>query len=536
MFACRMCKSLYVLLTLCLIVLAHIPAYAQTLESDAHPCHYIILVDASRSTLSKTTKANYRTALQEVLISQLYEKGFGEAIPPFEPKEDALTLLTFGVVVKSATPAYLDLRNYDLSSQFIHTILLRRPGVNTNELRRMVIPADFYEFTVLSWAKQMALWSLQSQLANTINQRTFLILISDGVANENSLTAETNMMAQWADPGNLKKVGEIVNRVDQAYQFTNGYGATGKAWGERVQINEEGNDLPVFVEAYEIQPTVRLALEDEARKLNPFRQVDFSWDEESGNHPVGTLRVEVTDQFINWLQTNQSYNGQLALERGSEKNTTPWNLSNKTNLSTTLTGPLDCEQKTYQALIEVPLTRNDDILGISTFRYRYSHSVISPLPFTCTLASSFWSWLKKLVGAALVAIVCYWVYYRFFRTHIKVELPGMAIRIPIERRGGMKRDTLIPPAPGLEAFSLLLPKKWVQIIFYQRANLTVQVNHGIKLELPSVVKDMTIQFPIAETRLAALWNEVKDAPTDVKLTFHQGRQSFDVNLSYPGGA
>lgn len=530
-FVSRLCSPIWHFSCYLLLIFgAHKVANSQSFEYQAHPCHYIILVDASRSTISKATKPNYDKALEEALL-RLYDKGFEESIPPFDPKQDFLTLLNFGVIIKSQVPAYLDLRNYDLSSQFIHPVILRQGNIEINDLRRQIAPHVFYEFTVLSWARQMALWSLQNQSSATTNHRTFLIMVSDGIANENSLKAEINMVEQWGNPDNVKKASEIVGSVNHEYQFIEWHDVNGKT--KRVQINEGEGYHPVFIEAYEIKSKAQLAWEAEVKQLEPFKRVIFSWTKESGNQPVGTLHATIDDGFINWLRSNQVSTGLLKLVHDDQVSTAPWNFDSSLSLSTVFTGALSCEQKSYKAVIEVPITRQDNLLGTMTLLYSYDKPDTTPMPFKCTLASSVWWWIKTLLIAIIFAAISYYAYYRFLVTHIKVELPSLAIKIPIGRSGNAKRETPIPPASGTEAFSLLLPKGWMQSLLYRNARLTIQGDSNIKLELPNAVDKLTFKLPISETRIPALWVEAPATPIEVRVIFQQGKQHSEVNLSFP---
>jgi hypothetical protein len=500
---------------------------SQTITYDRHPCHFIILVDASRSTQSRATKTNYEKALREVLPTLLYEKGFGQSIPVFDPKQDVLTLLTFGVVIRSETPAYLDLRNYDLSTQFIHPLILRRSNVESSDLNHQIVPHTYYEITALSWAKQLALWSLQGQLSSSTNHRTFLIAVNDGVANENSLTAELTLIEQWGEADNIKKTHEIVSRTNDDYRFVNPH-------VDKVPAGEEKKYHSVFIESYEIKSKSQLEWEAEAKRFKPFKNLEFSWTKESGIQPVGNLHTEVQDQFIAWLRSSQTDGGQLSLAHGGKLSTTSWTLDPAANLSVVIEGNLSCEQESYEAALEIPVIRHD-VLGAATGRLKYTQPVTTPLPVSCTRSFIFWWSVKGLLIVIGLGVIAYLVFYRLFTTHIKLELPGLAIKIRVERTGKIERNTPVPPANGLAAFSLLLPKKWVQAIFYRQATITIHEVGNLKLDLPETFDKLSLRFPINQTSLSVIWNEAPRMPAELKLIFKHGRQHSEVKLFYPKG-
>ncbi len=254
--------------------------FAQTLRPQDHPNHYILLIDASGSAMaSKAPKGQiYRSLLEETLLTHVYETGFGEVVPPMDSAHDVLTLLDFGIVTGSAHNAYSRLRDYDLLKDFIHPVTIRQQNLSRRALLEIIKPSDTYRYTILSWAKQLALATLQPSQGFVAN-RTFFIFVHDGdIIDEQARTFERTV-----DEAQVERVHRILGKIQDEYLFSDGFNNDSPAW--RLPKAEQHSRYPFYIEAYEILSRHGIAWEEEGLGLDPVQSLRFSWIHESSTSP-----------------------------------------------------------------------------------------------------------------------------------------------------------------------------------------------------------------------------------------------------------
>jgi hypothetical protein len=492
-----------------------------------HPNHFIILVDASGSVASvPSARAALRAAIEERLVPRLYRQGFGGAIPPYDPRQDFISLYHFGIVSQGPTPAYLRLRDYDFLTDFIHPVLRDR-RVTPEELAESAMPPNGYELTILSWARPLAVAAAGRGASERVSNRTFLISLHDGIPNNSSSRAEEADVQRWANPANRRAAEEVIARVSRDYRF--------------VGVDDGGEQAArapaaahIFMEVVEIVPAAQDALEERAKSLDPFGRLSFSWTEEGGERPAGLLSAEMDADFLSWVRSAGGASGRVAAGAGdAEPAARDWDLSPEWTLPFVAEGPLDCEPRRYTVSVEVPVKSRDEILGARTLLYTARREFETPAASRCTYA-----FVARRAGAAgllllLLAAAAYFVYFRFFSTHLHVELPGLAIPIRVARAGTVEGGTPISPREGLEAFTLRVPAGMLQRIFYRNASVSVEIKGGRSVSLAE--GGASLSFPTSRESVDAYWDSVPDRPTRLTLTFEQGGRASHVSLSYPKG-
>jgi hypothetical protein len=512
---------------LCLCVLVPHPVMAQSLTPQENRNHFIILVDASGSVASVPAKRSaLHATVVERLLPRLYRQGFGDAIPPYDPQTDFISLFHFGIVAQEPTPAYLRLKTYNFLTDFIHPVFVYR-RVTPEELSESIMPATGYELTILSWAKQLAVAAAGRGGADRLSNRTILITLHDGVPNNSSSRAEESDVQRWADPDNRREAEKVIAQVNRNYRFVGDGGDVEQPPGANAGDR-------IFMETSEIVPVAQDELAGHAKSLDPFQELSFSWSEESGERPSGQLSAEMKPDFMNWVRSAGGKNGRLIVEAGGQPATQDWDLSPRWLLPVVVAGPLECGQRSYPLSIDIPITLRDEFLGTRTLVYNARREFETPPPSSCTNA-----YLAKRLAVLvflllLFAVATYFIYFRFFTTHIYVELPGLAIPIRIRRAGIVECGTPISPRAGLEAFTLRVPAGLLQRIFYRKADVEVEMNGGRSVSL-NESGDSTLRFPTTQPSVDAFWDSVPNNPTRLTLIFKQGRQTSRVGLSYPKG-
>lgn len=497
-------------------------AGAQSVAPLPHPNHFIILVDSSGS----VNRGALRSAVSERLLPQLFERGPGGSAPAYDPRQDYVTLLHFGIVERAPSPAYLRLKDYRFLADFIHPIF-EHGRASRQEIAEGTVPANSYEMTILSWAKPLALARAEGRVAGRESNRTFLIMLSDGRPNGSSSGGEEDEVRRRADKTDLVRTEEAIARVNKAYRFL----AVG---GDEADAGANSPDR-IFIETYEIVPTAQQELEARARSFDPFDRLSFRWASESGERPAGELSAEMKADFVEWARASGATGGRISVGPGADLSPVKeWNLGPEWSLPVVADRALGCEPQSYAVSLVVPLKLDDSFLGTRTLEYTYRREFAAPPASACTY--SYWGGRAAVGGGLLLlaAVAAYFIYFRFYSTHIYIELPGHAIPIRVARAGTVESGTPISPRDGLEAFTLHLPGGLLQRLFYQRANVAAEMNGGPGVKLGEG-GGASLDLPTGRRKVDAYWDYTPDRPTTLTLTFEQGKQSSRVGLSYPKG-
>ncbi len=512
-------------------IIAFIPwkmAEAETfsIRVEAHPNHYILLLDASGSTVSTVAKQTaYRRALS-LLLSVVYE-GFGPNIPPFDPHRDVLTLHHFGIVRKGSSPAYMRLRDHRFGRDYVHPVFIRHGSVTKDLLQERLAPHEFYQLTVLSWAKQLALLASSPERPDETSHRTFLFFLHDGLSNEGSLAEEISMVERWGNAADVSEAKSIVDNINREYAFSDGKGAAGWAWYQRIQAGHDDNNV-VFLEAYEVVSHTQKSWEAAAGLLRPFRHVGIRWTKERGGAPEGVLTAVLDATSIARLGLTETSTVSLGLVAGPHPNASQFRIAPVLKLPVMVPGPLGREQKRYQATLDIPAGRQDKLLGNRVVHLIYGVDALAPVPFFYSVLFII-AWIGAI---ALGIVVVLYVNFRYRTTHIRIALPGLIIPIRLGRNGTMKAGTPISPKEGLELFSLELPSVFSQYLLYRNAKLELKSANGAAahwegLDTPS------LRLPTKLNRISAVWSRMPTGPAELSLWFRQGGREAELVLSFP---
>lgn len=522
---------LSLLAVLSLATLGGPSTYCQSLLPSANPNHYIILVDASGSTARPAAKKrNFDNALTEQLLPRLYDGGFGEAIPPFNPDQDYLTLNFFGVVTGSGGNAYDRLPDYNLLTDFIHSELLRGKNVSRKALAEHITPTQTYQYTILSWAKQLALYNSRPKSTGEVSHRTFLILVHDGISNENSVTEEIEMVRRWSK-ANFEEVWPVVNRIDNDYKFTDGSGGNKPAWTEKVDDTSGGMHAPVFIEAYEVLSTRRANWEAEGRRLDPLDDISIRWTTESGDLPEGELKAVLGEEFTAWIGLADGAELSLSVEQDSQvtRGLAP-------SMPFVARGSLSCDPRPFNTALSATVKQTDELLGSRVVQYTYPRVVAAPLPSRCTAVFRAARAAGVVLTLLLAAYFACLFYYRYYTTDIEIEIPGTMAPIRLERKGQPSVAVPVVPQRGLEALTLKLPGLFKQYLFHRGATVSLTPTAGEMIHWAEAGDERVIRLPLARDYVPAHWGRLPSKPSQVTVSYRKGRRQTVINLSYPSGA
>lgn len=512
----------------CLYFLAPLTTLAQTLQPQAHPNHYIVLVDASGSTIETEEKKRlYEKALGERLLTRLYRDGFGPMVPPYDPRQDRLTLHHFGVATGDKATAYARLKNYDLSSDFIHPALVRQGGIEAAALRPMLFPTQSYNYTILAWAKQLALYSSRPAGSGEISQRTFIVTVHDGLSNEGSPEGEAEIVRRHSQH-NFQKVKPMVSAIDHDYLFTDSRGESGPAWAEEIRDEAHAGVAPFFLEVYEVIPSADAEWWAKGKQLRPLSDVRLKWTEESGEQPAGMLKGSLSKEFLSWMGAAEE--AKVSLGGGLDAKET---FLEGLEVPVSFRGALTCRPREFEAALRVSLWRSDKLLGRRALDYTHTQGVTAPAPMRCTTLYVVSLGLGVLLAALFLAALTYYLYYRFRGSLIEIEVPGTMTPVRLERRGRVEGQAPVLPQEGLEALSLRLPSR-LQKLLYRKATVTLGTESGEEM-LGWATANGTSRLSLAQADgvIPAYWRRLPTTPTEVIISFRQGRQSAEVRLAYP---
>jgi len=504
----------------------HSSAASTSLAPLLHPNHYIVLVDASGSTVETRARAEvYQRALRRVLIPRLLGAGFG-SLPPYDPRLDRLTVLHFGIVQSNAHNPYEHLRSADLVKGFLHPVLVRATDVSAAQLQSLLIPKSHYNLTLLFWAKPVALWASRPTDASAVAQRTFLVMVTDGVPNESTLAEECDQVRRWARPADITRISEIRSTVDRDYRFTNGSGEPGCAWQQQLLSGAGGT--PVFVEAYEVVSAARLDWQRSPEAQTPLIRANIRWTG-LGLSPPARLVAEPAPAFLSWLKSSKRIDASIGLRIGTVQTQTAWEPGQVLQTPTIATGVAGAADG--EALLRMLIAQQDPLLGTRTVRYEYTQAIQTPsLP-------AHWL-LVFLATASVLGPIGWWGYHRFGARHFAVDdvpglLSGMRMRLPLRRRHAYSWRSAAAPTAGTRCFTLALPSPLMQWLFHRGTQVVIESN-GAAMTWGDGSQDVTaLTLPVRRCHCTAVWREQAKQPTQVHLSLRRGKGELHVTIDHP---
>jgi hypothetical protein len=423
------------------------------------------------------------------------------------------------------------LADYDLRDDFIHDELVRGRNVSPESLAERITPATTYQYTILSWAKQLALYNSRPRDAGEVSHRTFLIVVHDGVSNENSVAEEIEMVRRWSK-ANYEEVLPVVNSINGDYKFTDGGGENRPAWTEEVdEASGGGTRAPVFIEAYEVVSTNWANWEAEGRRLDPLDDFSIRWTNEAGDAPRGELRAAPSEKFRAWLGPAENVEVSLSVEQDGEvmSGAAP-------SVPFVARGALSCDPRLFKAALSATAQQTDKLLGSRVVRYTYPRVLEAPQPSRCTAAFR----TAVAVGAGLLLLLVvyflFYLYYRYYAPYVEIEFPGTRVPIRLGRKGPPPVAVPVVPQKGLEALTLKLPGRFKQYLFHHGATVSLTPADGETIHWADGDDGRVIRLPLASQYVPAHWGRLPSKPSQVTVSYRKGRRQTEVDLSYPGGA
>lgn len=501
-----------------------LPLHAQELIPDDHPNHYIILIDASGSARKNSKKAMFVRAVNDVLPKKLYQDGFGKDIPPINPEHDVVSLYHFGIVQGVPEPYYKHLKEFDLLTQFIHPVFVRREHVDAASLQNQIFPTQIYFLTFLTWSKPMTLWYTRSPSETA--HRTFLITVHDGEFNETGMQEELKTLSRYADESNYKQAKQIVDKeISDKYRFI---GGDPTIEGSQEKVSDAGSEESIYIEAYRVVSVAQAEYESRLEKADPFDDLSFSrgW---GFSGETGVLDVRINRAFTEILGSAEGSSGSLVVMGQTNHRTDFSALGSRMEARVALPESASCQESPFTAVLNLDLPMTDAVLGARTVKYSYQKPFKAPPTFSCTWPFYAMIALGVVVGALVALVVWYCVRYRLRTTHLKIRLPGLVIPLRLSRHGVSNKKARVAPRANLQVFTLHLPHKWLQRRFYRNARLVLDSADVYW----NVTDNAELVLPLERRMVTALWRVVPEERAVTTLKFEQGKQHSVVHLSHP---
>lgn len=533
------------LVTMCLMG-SWAPTFAfGQVEPLAHPNHYVLLVDASFSTVESNAKSRaYHRLLHEELPSLLYENGF-DKIPKIEPTKDELTLLNFGIVTDqySAGEAYRVLDKFRFQSQFIHSVFLRRTDVSRELLQDELTPRQFFRMTVLSWSRELAFLALRDSASASVAQRTFLILLTDGRLNAGSAKSEILIASQRGNKEDIRAVTSFIREFQDNYVYLalgsdnpDNAAFSAKYDAGSGRRSAECEEDCFYLSVYEVVPAKWAQWQEKANGIVPFGSLDVSYEQESSVRPHAVIDPKLSQSFQNWLKeapNREQEDSRWRVEGQSESATLN---SGSSQLDLVLANPLKCGQQTFPLVADGSVRQSDPFLGVRAIHFAFPESMVGPEPESCRTAN-----LLKTAGefgalGIIVVLLGLYGYNRLWGNHIKVILPGILQSLPLHRRGTRTVNLLVLPQTHTPALEVQLPDPWLQQLFYPHAELEIAGNAA--LAVPWSHNQTTIcNLPHRDhsQTLNAVWRQLPAEPASLALQLKNGRATGTLNVRFSHG-
>lgn len=503
------------------------------------PNHYVVLVDASGSTVKSYNKRNsYYNILQNILTKILYEDGFGNDVPPFNPDRDLLSLMNFGIVRTDSLPAYQRLKYYDLARDFIHPIFLIKSKVQRELLKDMIIPQNYFELTLLSWAKQLSLNSLVNIEQKFVVGKTYLIMVHDGIHNQTSINSEIELIERWGESNNIIKTKNLIKYIDSNYVFSGGKGNNSWIWNQKILGVNKVEDEAIFIEVYEVVDLGLNNFINELKNITILDQAEIVFLEERENRISGLLTLSFSQEFLNLngLSSYQIQSPALIINNDSI-HLDHWLLNlGENQFAFQKKGKLNCTKQVYSISLKVPIIKRSTLLGDISSQYTFNTTILSELPFRCKTIYCFILFIEIISVILVIACLFYYIRYRYYQTHLLIKFPGLIFPVRIKRKNiTMKAGTPIPPQKDRECFSIILPTLILQKIFLGNAEVQINLENGESLITSNDINELKIQFPIDKRIITWNWKNSPNESSEIILMFSQSGQESSIKLTFPKG-
>jgi hypothetical protein len=482
--------------------------------------HYILVVDASFSTVSSPSRVTaYRRVLHERLTDAIFNGRLGN-IPPALPERDVFTILMFGIVgeERGVNEAYAFLHDYSFRRHFIHPVVVRE-RMTARNLNAALWPRAFYRLTVLQWAKRLALASLPPARPTDSSNRTFLIVANDGMPNEGIPSGEEDMAKRWGDATDFDDTQNLLAQNTASYRFT-------EEATQQLEESINGSRHRFFIEGHEVIPTAIDALQKQVDALQPLERFNFGYDVKQGRPTWLRTSASFSPGFLSWIRKHGG-TGEPQLWHIDGNDGKP--AAAGQSLSWLVPPASDpCSTVPLVAIVEGVIHHTDPLLGKGRLKYRLPQPFIAPPSPACTAEQR-----RRLIIAAIVAFLLLATYYaleRLFISRPSVTVPGLNTSVAL--LGRERATPLVRPRPGIEAFSIRLPPLWRQRLFCAGMTITLSGDGVGKIEWPG--GDGSLRLPHAGN-VHALWRSAPDDAAEVVIHLKEMGWSSAVRIEFPKG-
>ena len=508
---------------------ARLGAADAALTPVSHPNHYIVVVDASFSTVRTPFRARaYRRLLQERLPEVLSSGGFGN-IPPVAWDRDVFTVVTFGIVTDRIDyrEAYKRLDEFSFRRDFIHPVTVRR-RLSREQFIAMLWPRAFYRMTVLQWAKPAALASLPPATSGDIANRTFRIVISDGEPNDGVVQAEKETATTWGGP-DVRAAQIWMDQATADVRATDATGREGESVLHRIDSNVEGRTETFFIDAQELIPRSADILLKDTDRLEPLDSFEFDYAESGGGITTLRVRAKPTRELKTWLAANGgTITNAVWQPRDGGVPAVP--------VSQTLGVPLPlghdpCSSLKNWVAVAGQVRHDDRRLGRSLLNYRLAQAIVAPPAPICTSARLRRLLINGSIILAIVALIAYFLYERFIGSRPIVVVPGITSRVPLLWRAPAVRP-FQPPREHGPAFVILLPPRWKQRLFCWGMTIRIEGDcaHAIRWDSPG--NELRLPFG-GDLAVSAFWSETPVKQCALQIASRGLGASAVVTIDYP---
>jgi hypothetical protein len=493
-----------------------------TLQAHDHPSHFILLVDASGSTATPRAAASFRAALARA-TEGLFEHGFGEPVPLFRPDQDLLTLLDFGIVEGSdASTAYRRLANYDVLTQLVHPVWVRRSNVSQEELERAIHPSTHYRLTLMNWVTQLALYSARADSGRSPAERTFLIKVQDGNPNQGTLGGEIDLVKAWGRKGAYDEVERRVLQIASGYSLKNVL---------TLPVRAADGGEPIFLSVDEVLSTDQEAWRGALRKVDPFTPVRWLWSDESSSGGEGQLQLEVGEELSRLLQ---EAGATIDVRAPSLQGHAFWKQDHGRSVTVAVksTTALTCAATPVEIVLDASPRRTDGILGTTVYDYQVTIPFMAPPPGRCEAPRVAGRWALYLLIAGTAFLAIFVLVFRRFKTLVRVKLPGKGKLVKLRWDGPVLHRAALTVNPGSQFVRFHLPAYLVQALVYRHAVLTVRGAAAEELEWNHPDGGGTVRLPIAARTVSLLWKEKAREADWAEVIFDIGSRRTSVQLGH----
>jgi hypothetical protein len=487
---------------------------APALTQRPYPNHYIVLIDASGSAVSKRA---YQSSL-DLLIERLYGAGFGDRIPAFRRGTDQISLFHFGIVAQG-NPCD-ELKYHDFVKELVHPdALVQRRDISRVELTGQLWPRDHYRFTFLTWARQMALFAAPPSRMPAAGH-TFLIVLTDNAWNNGTSYSEIDAAWSCGEHGAVVRATRVVDDIDALYR-TFPCHSDPPLWSRRIPNTARS---PMYLDANEVRSDSTARWEADLREAEPLQSAIWTWTGNPLGEPTAEVAVTVADRFLKRLKEAPHATLQLSVAGAHLSGHATWQGEREVVVPVRCTRPYHCQQEDATLAFAATLTQTDLLLGTRTYDYKARRPIAVALPFRCSLPFYISIALTALAAIATLAGAAYVWYYRTRETLITVKLAGSVE--PVRLRWGQTREhsAYLANHPVSELMRANLPSHRLQALIYRGARFAVVADGEGFATLDG--SSAPVVLPIHRRKVAVLraLETQSPAPRRIILTFtYRGR-------------